>query len=256
MSKLDLINAITLYSQSNCVAVRTVYSAEEMRCESWPDDRRVIVSALPGQGRCRNSARCNIVGAIVRLSCKKKWLLFGPRDDVTCTEDGWSTDISRAQCKRIRTRDILRIRSKTAPTVSLALSGKEIPSLTDSKGNLTSVNNWGEVGSKFTASCQTRWTIDTDITGVELPKLFIEWFKIAADGSEILVPQQQTSNMWSESSEAGDKSYLIVNEFQEKGNYTFKCIVTPWQLYPWSSLQATLEVQVTERKKYTVLCSW
>ena len=224
-----------LRDQSDCVLVTAISDARKIRCSSSPSDRQVTVNAV--EGHC--SKKWCKVGTTVLLSCKKKWLqLFGPRD-VTCTKEGWSTDINRAQC--IPARNISEIRAKTTPTVSLAYSGEEIPSLTDSLVSLTSVQ-WSEVGSKFSASCQSRWTNGT--AGAELP-LYTKWFKVASDSSQVLVAQQQTSNEWSTSSEAGDRSDITVNSFQEKGNYTYKCIIYPW--HPWSPIQATVEVTVTER---------
>ena len=235
---------IIIFMVSNSVAVITVCGAEKKLCKISLGDGQVTVFAT--EGRCWMKW-CD-VGTTVRLSCRRRLQLFGPAY-VTCEEDGWSTDIKRAQCKRAK--DISDIRAKTAPTVSLSYFGVKIPSLTDSVVNLTTVH-WSEVGWQFTASCQTQWT--NDITDVELPKLYTKWFKIASDGSQVPVAQQVSANVWSRISPAENKTELIVNEFQEPGNYTFKCTVSPWQWHPWSPLHATVEVRVTKSNPLSLCC--
>ena len=223
------------------VAVTTVCSEEKPQCKGWSIDSRVKVSTI--EGRCWKKTKSCSVGTTVHLMCKTNLQLFGP-SYVTCNKDGWSTDFKLAQCKRANI--ISDIQTKTTPTVSLAYSGVKVPSLTDSVASLTSIH-WSEIGWQFTVSCQTRWLNDTrDIDGVKLPKLYTKWSKIASDGSQVPVTQEMTSTIWSKTSPARDRTDLVVNGFQEIGNYTFKCTVNPLHWHPWSPLQATVEIRVTK----------
>lgn len=183
------------------------------------------------------------VGSVVQLSCKKtRWLLFGPVN-VSCTEYGWTTDINRVQC--IKSKNIFKVVKQTAPTVSLALDGEPAGLLTESQNNLTTVE-WKVVGGTLRASCQTKWT---STIASKLPKLSTKWFQVTSNGIEIPVPLQRASNIWSSSRsyKKSHRSDLTVTQFKWKGNYTFKCVVTPCQLHGWPSLQARLEVQVTDK---------